>query len=102
MRFLTHVLALPLAVSVCAQPAERRLSLAYLVSEALLRNPDVLMAQRRYEATRQKPAQERALPDPTVSFGWSAVNYPLPGAGLGSQPMANIGVMVSQEFPYPG
>lgn len=102
MRFLAYLFALPLAVPACAQPATSHLALADLVSEALLHNPDVLAAQRRYEATRQKPAQERVLPDPVVSFGWSSVKYPLPGAGLGSEPMANIGVMVSQEFPYPG
>ncbi len=102
MRFLTTFFAVALAVPVCAQPAESRLVLADLVSDALLHNPDVLMAQRRYEATRQKPVQERVLPDPTVSFGWNSVKYPLPGAGVGSEPMANIGVMVSQEFPYPG
>jgi outer membrane protein, heavy metal efflux system len=102
MRFLAYLLVGSFAVPMCAQPAESRLVLADLVSEALLRNPEVLTAQRRYEATRQKSAQERSLPDPTVSLGWNAVNYPLPGAGLGSQPMANIGVTVSQEFPYPG
>jgi outer membrane protein, heavy metal efflux system len=102
MRFLAYLFALSFAVPACAQSAESHLVLADLVSEALLRNPDVLAAQRRYEATRQKPAQERVLPDPVVSFGWSSVKYPLPGAGLGREPMANIGVMVSQEFPYPG
>src|ERR1022692_755253 len=102
MRFLAYLFVVWLAAPIGAQPAESRQVLADLVSDALLHNPEVLTAQRRYEATRQKPAQERALPDTTVSFGWSAVNYPLPGAGLGSQPMANIGVMVSQEFPYPG
>jgi cobalt-zinc-cadmium efflux system outer membrane protein len=102
MRLLVYLFAVALAVPICAQPAPSRLVLADLVSDALLHNPDVLMAQRRYEATRQKPAQERVLPDPTVSFGWNSVKYPLPGAGLGSEPMANIGAMLSQEFPYPG
>ena len=102
MRFLAYLFAVSVAVPMCAQPGESRLVLVDLVSDALLHNPDVLTAQRRYEATRQKPVQERVLPDPTVSFGWNAVKYPLPGAGLGSQPMANIGVMVSQEFPSPG
>ena len=102
MRLFARIFALSLAVPACAQPSESRLGLADLVSEALLHNADVLAAQRRYEATRQKPAQERALPDPTVSAGWSSVKYPVPGAGLGAEPMANIGIMVSQEFPYPG
>jgi outer membrane protein TolC len=86
MRFLPHLLGLSLVVPALAQPEQTRLVLADLVSEALLRNPDVLAAQRRYEATRQKPAQERALPDPMLSFGWNSVKYPLPGAGLGPSP----------------
>jgi len=102
MRFLAYSFALWLAVPACAQPAESQLVLADLVAEALLRNPDVLAAQRRYEATRQRPVQERTLPDPVVSVGWNSVKYPLPGAGLGSEPMANIGVVASQDFPYPG
>lgn len=102
MRFLAFLFAVSLAMPIGAQPAESRLVLADLVSDALLHNPDVLQARRQYESTRQKPAQERALPDPVVSVGWNSVKYPLPGAGVGSQPMANIGAMVSQEFPYKG
>lgn len=37
-----------------------------------------------------------------LSAGYSAVGRPLPGAGLGTEPIANIGVMVSQMVPYPG
>ena len=102
MRFRAYLVLCSLAVPACAQPAERRLVLVDVVSEALLRNPDVLAAQRRYEATRQKPAQERTLPDPTVSIGWNSVKYPFPGAGLGKEVMSNIGAMFSQEVPYPG
>jgi cobalt-zinc-cadmium efflux system outer membrane protein len=102
MRFLRFCIALLLTVPIGAQPAENLLVLADVVSEALAHNPDVLTAERRYQGSRQKPAQERALPDPMVSFGWNSVKYPLPGAGVGREPMANIGVMMSQEFPYPG
>jgi outer membrane protein, heavy metal efflux system len=59
-------------------------------------------AQKKYEAARQRPAQERALPDPMISFGWNASGNPLPGAGLGKEPTSNIGGMASQEIPYPG
>jgi outer membrane protein TolC len=37
-----------------------------------------------------------------ISAGYSASGNPLPGAGLGSAPTANIGFMVSQSLPYPG
>src|SRR5258708_7464402 len=82
-----------------AQTAEQRLDLHELVSEVLRRNPEVLAAQKKYEAARQRPAQERSLPDPMVSLGWNSTGNPLPLAGVGTDPVANIGFMASQEFP---
>ena len=79
-----------------------RLSLAEVVAEAVARNPAIVAAQQRYDAARQRPVQERSLPDPMVSAGYNASGNPLPGAGLGKEPTANIGAMVSQELPYPG
>jgi outer membrane protein TolC len=73
-----------------------------LIREALARNPEVLAAQKKYEAARQRPSQESSLPDPMLSLGYSSNGGPLPGQGLGSQPTSNIGFMVSQEIPYPG
>ena len=37
-----------------------------------------------------------------VSAGYNASGNPFPGAGLGTEPTANIGLMISQEIPYPG
>jgi outer membrane protein TolC len=85
-----------------AGAAEPPLQLSQLVDEALHRNPEILAAQARLDAARQRPAQQAALPDPTFSLGWNSNGNPLPGAGLGTQPTANIGVMASQEFPWPG
>jgi outer membrane protein, heavy metal efflux system len=84
-----------------AQPPDR-LSLSAIVAEALAKNPEIAAAEKRYEAARQRPAEERALPDPMVSAGYNASGNPLPGAGLGTEPIANLGFMVSQELPYPG
>jgi outer membrane protein, heavy metal efflux system len=86
--------------SVAAYPQELRLK--DLVSEVLQRNPEILAAQKSYEAARQRPTQESSLPDPMISLGYVSVGNPLPGAGLGSQVLSNIGVMYSQELPYPG
>jgi len=77
-------------------------SLGSLVAEALKNNPEILAAQKRYEAMRQRPSREATLPDPMFSVGWSSNGNPLPGAGLGSTPTANIGVSVAQELPAPG
>jgi outer membrane protein TolC len=79
-----------------------RLSVQDLVSEALRANPEVIAAQKKYEAVRQRPTQESSLPDPMISLGYNSVGNPLPGAGFGSQVLANVGVMVSQEVPFPG
>src|SRR5262245_1399164 len=79
-----------------------RLALADVIADALATPPDVAAAQRRYDASRQRPAQVRSLPDPMVSVGYNASGTPLPGAGIGIEPIANVGVMVSQELPYPG
>ena len=81
---------------------EERLRLDDLVTEALRNNPEVLAAQKRYEAARQRPAQESSLPDPMLSLGYTSVGSPRPFAGIGVEPTANAGLMVSQEFPFPG
>ncbi len=86
--------------SAAAYPQQLRLK--DLVSEVLQRNPEILAAQKSYEAARQRPTQESSLPDPMISLGYVSVGNPLPGAGLGSQVLSNIGVMYSQELPYPG
>jgi outer membrane protein TolC len=81
---------------------DRRLSLQDLTREAIRENPEIVAAQKSYEAARQRPTQESSLPDPMISLGYTSVGYPLPGAGLGSQVLSNIGLMYSQELPYPG
>ena len=89
-------------MSLPAAAQEARLSLRELTGEALKNNPEILAAQKSYEASRQRPAQESSLPDPMISFGYTSVGNPLPGAGLGSQVLSNIGLMYSQELPFPG
>jgi cobalt-zinc-cadmium efflux system outer membrane protein len=101
MRVLVAVLiTIASSLPVDAQPA--RLALADVLSEAIAKNPAITAAQKRYDAASERPAQERSLPDPMVSAGFNASGKPLPGAGLGTEPIANIGFTVSQELPYPG
>lgn len=73
-----------------------------LIREALASNPEILAAQKKYEAARQRPSQESSFPDPVLSVGYSSNGGPLPGQGLGTQPTSNIGFMVSQEIPSSG
>jgi len=98
------LLALLVAWTVLAPAVVRAqtVPLAALVDEALARNPEIAAAERQYDAALQRPPQERSLPDPMVGVGYTSAGNPLPGAGLGSEPGANIGVEVTQEIPYPG
>lgn len=84
-------------------PAQtERVRIDDLVREALDRNPEIRARQKRYEAAKQRPSQASALPDPMISPGFNSSGRPWPGAGLGADPVSNIGVMVSQEIPFPG
>ena len=76
--------------------------LASLVDEALRNNREIMAAQKKYEAARQRPAQAGSLPDPTVSLGYTSNGGPWPVAGLGSAATSNVGLTVSQEMPFPG
>jgi outer membrane protein TolC len=95
------LIAALLSASADAQEAAR-VRLGDVVAEALARNPEIVAAQRQYDAARLRPVQAHSLPDPMLSAGYNASGNPLPGAGLGTEPTANIGFMVSQELPYPG
>ena len=96
------LVSLFVAAPALAQQPDIRFTLAEAVAQALKGHPDIVAAERRHDAARQRPIQERSLPDLMVSGGYSAAGNPLPGAGLGTEPNANIGIMVSQELPYPG
>ena len=70
-----------------------------LIDEALAHNPDVAAAQTAIKAAHTRSGQVSALPDPMISMiltndGWAP--------SLGSMPMTTLGLMVSQDLPYPG
>ena len=93
-----------LGVALTAAPAgaQERSRLDDLIAEAVASHPSIAAARSGHEAALQRIPQERSLPDPMVSVGWNSSGKPWPGAGLGTEPTANIGGMVSQELPYPG
>jgi outer membrane protein TolC len=95
-------LLVPLVALAGLQAQEKRLELEPLIEEALQNNREILAAQKRLEAARQRPSQESSLPEPMLSLGYSAAGSPRPLAGLGVEPTANAGLMFSQEFPFPG
>jgi cobalt-zinc-cadmium efflux system outer membrane protein len=94
MRNYLYLFVLPIALG--AQP------LPALVDEALLHNREVLAAQKKYEAARQRPSQESSLPDPMLSLGYTSNGGPYPLAGIGRDLTSNAGIMISQELPFPG
>jgi len=96
MGYLSLFVLAALSFPAGAQP------LAALVEEALHNNRQILAAQKRYEAARQRPAQAVSMPDPTVSLGYTSNGGPWPVSGIGSQATSNAGVMLSQEVPFPG
>jgi len=74
-------------------------ALEALVAEALVQNPDVQALQEAVVASRARPEQANALPDPMVSVlyvndGWSP--------SLGQQEMTTLGFMGSQTLSWPG
>jgi outer membrane protein TolC len=83
-------------------PPAGKSDLQQLINEAIQRNPEVLAAQKKLEAARQRPAQAGSLPDPVLSAGYASIGGPLPGQGLGREPMARIGFMASQTLPAAG
>jgi outer membrane protein TolC len=82
--------------------APEQLDLRALIAEALRRNPEIVAAQKRYEAAGRRPSVAGSLPDPMLSLGYQSAGHPLPGAGLGREPTANAGFMLSQQIPSPG
>jgi outer membrane protein TolC len=91
-----------LSLTLSAQGQDEQSKLDALVAEALQNNREILAAQKRYEAARQRPSQASSLPDPMFSPGYTSNGNPLPGAQLGVSPTSSIGFMLSQEFPFPG
>ncbi|HSB17227.1 MAG TPA: TolC family protein [Bryobacteraceae bacterium] len=95
------LLLVPFFVSGLWAQADRA-ELKDLLAEALSSNPEIIAAQKRYEASRQRPTQASSLPDPMFSPSYNSNGRPWPGAGLGMEPTSQIGFMVSQEIPFPG
>jgi len=87
------------AVAAGAQPAPDDARLADLVQKALERNPDIRAAQEMVEEARSRPAQVRALPDPTLSVSY--LNEGL-SPSLGSREFTTLGFLWTQDLPYPG
>jgi outer membrane protein TolC len=74
------------------------LSLDEAVSEALGHNPEILAAQKIWEASKAKAAIVSTWPDPQVEFMYEQI--PQTGGGLEDAQMKMYGI--SQMIPFPG
>lgn len=73
--------------------------LGALVQEALLNNPDLRAAAEAVVAAQARPLQAGALADPMVALTYTNDGW---GATLGRRDMTTLGVMASQDLPWPG
>lgn len=84
-------------------PGPEPLDLDRLVQSVLERNREILAARRAWDASRARPSQESAPPNPVISIGSVNAGFlPLPGKSIGSEPQSYISPMVMQPLPFPG
>ena len=77
--------------------------LSQLVDEALRNNREILAAQKKYEAARQRPSAGKQPARPDRLAGLHLQRRPWPVAGhRNATATSNAGVTVSQEMPFPG
>ena len=90
------------SATLAATAQQERLHLEELLAETLRKNPEILAAQKHYEAARQRPGQQSSLPDPLFALNYSSTGSPRPIAGLGAEAFSWGGFTISQELPFPG
>src|SRR6266436_8510268 len=76
--------------------------LKILVEEAGRLSPQVIAAQRQWDATKYAAKQARALPDTELTVQHLSVGSPRPFAGYSNSEFAYIGFGASQDLPFPG
>ncbi len=76
--------------------------LADLLTEAERNNPEVQAARQSWHSAQQVPSQVSTLPDPQVMVQQVSVGSPRPFSGYTNTEMADIGLGISQDIPFPG
>ncbi|MBI4804883.1 MAG: TolC family protein [Desulfovibrio sp.] len=76
------------------------LDLPALVAEALQQNPELSAAQARVTSARHRIPQAKALPDPSISAGYT--NVGLSSYTFGKYDDAQWAFSASQTIPFPG
>jgi outer membrane protein TolC len=92
--------ALVLIFSGWAHAQEAELDLDSLVKSALERNPKIKSFEDAVKAAKLRVRPSGALPDPVIGLGIK--NMGLTRWTVGEEIMSEVGVSVSQMFPFPG
>jgi len=75
-------------------------ALAALVDQALANNPDLRVAEERWQMFERKVIPAQTLDDPRLGFAFS--NYPVDSLEGNETPMTGKEIQLSQMFPFPG
>lgn len=79
------------------------LKLQSLIEEAAEQNPEVAAMRRRFDMMRARIPQAKALPDPTLSYGYAGNAAPLPPFDIQKGDPSSARMLgFTQEIPYPG
>src|SRR6266478_743716 len=73
-----------------------------LIEEAGKFSPQVIAAERQWDATKYAAKQAGALPDTELTVQHLSVGSPRPFAGYSNSDFAYIGLGASQDLPFPG
>lgn len=79
---------------------EQVLTLKAATEQAVQDNPDLAQMQARAQAMAAIPSQMGTLPDPEISF--NAMSLPVNTFSTRQEDMTQLGVGISQSFPFPG
>lgn len=96
------LLALGAGCAVAQQEPAIPVPLKALVEEVKRVSPQVIAAERQWDATKFAARQASALPDTQLTVQHLSVGSPRPFAGYSNSEFAYIGFGASQDLPFPG
>lgn len=79
---------------------EAPLDLKWLIQEAIEHNPEIIAAQKRFNAAKARISQAKSLDDPSIRAGSYMSNNPVNINGQTEMLQQRYGV--SQKIPFPG
>ena len=76
------------------------LTIQKAIDTATQNNPGLAQITARYQAVSQVSSQLGTLPDPILRF--NAMNFPTDTFDRAQEPMTQVQIGISQQFPFPG